>query len=221
MLLPLTSMVSPLSSRRIAASGGSTPTATLVANGVSSGATSSSYNTTGANLIVVSVSSQAGAQTLSDSKGNTWIPLTSQASTSQLQLYYCISPTVGTGHTFTVAGNTLVSIAVQAWNTSPVRVFDTSTGAANGGATSLHPGSITPPANYCLLVTGCVYYQVSGTVSIDSGFTISDQLNGASGLNYGNAMAYLFQASAAAVNPQWTTSSIFSGVNVSMASFKF
>ncbi len=65
--------------------------------------TSGAITTTGANLIVVNVGSYSvNPATFGDSKSNIWTALTLQSVTSgvQTRLYYCVNPTVGSGHTF-------------------------------------------------------------------------------------------------------------------------
>jgi hypothetical protein len=78
--------------------------------------------------------------------------------------------------------------------------------AAGGGPASapIQPGSLTAPGNGYLYVTG-VSISASGDVaSINSGFTIRTQVTGASGVNVGFALADTIQATAAALNPQWS-----------------
>src|SRR3954469_3579948 len=135
----------------------------------SSPITTSGIDTTGANLIVVYLSSDAGnTTTVSDSKSNTYTALTVHGTTNpnNCRLYYCAGATVGTGHTFTLStGSGFPSIFVQAFGGAGS--FD-----SQNGASGASPGSVTPPGDGCVIVTGTgSQFQPS---SIDSSFTISD-----------------------------------------------
>src|SRR4051794_19191066 len=92
----------------------------LVADASSNGSFTSAINTTGANLIVVSVSTQDSYATVSDSKGNNYTLLLSQVSNdgaNRLLFYYCLNPTVGSGHTFSNnASYGVHDIVVQAFS---------------------------------------------------------------------------------------------------------
>ena len=82
------------------------------------GGTSSAVDTTGANLLVLSAA-YFSTITVSDSKGNTWVPLTVRGSGPIHQLFFVASPVVGTGHTFTVTGTGIyVGVVVHAYNGS-------------------------------------------------------------------------------------------------------
>ena len=91
--------------------------------------------------------------TVSDSKGNTWTGLTSRVGAGAAQrLYYCLAPTVGTGHTFTVSGtSTAATIHVYAF--FGVSSYHSESGAT-GSASPLASGSLTPSANGALVFTG-------------------------------------------------------------------
>jgi hypothetical protein len=166
----------------------------------------SAIDTSGANLIVVVVSQFSGAAigTLSDSKSNTWTPLTAQTSTNAYtQTFYAASPTVGAGHTFTFTGSGIFgAIAVQAWSNANAVPFNVQNGAVVT-STSLATGSVTPGQNNSLLVAALSSAD-TGVYAIDSGFTISDQIADVGGVNLGIGMASLVQGSAAAVNATWS-----------------
>lgn len=183
----------------------------LVNHAKSAGAstfTTTGIDTTGANFIVLALSYlNTAAPSISDNKGNTYTALTAKddATSAKSRLYYCASPTVGTGHTVTVTGTSIfASVAVAAFSgvlgAAPLQVE-----AAGGSGTGLsrQPGSVTPAADGSLVVTGLAF-EVSQTVTIDSGFAITDQNNFAGGTDFGSALAYLIQGTAAAVNPTWT-----------------
>lgn len=185
----------------------------LVANaestGAAGGSTSASITTTGAKLIVLSVTyyhDSAANVVVSDSKSNTWTALTARSSSSAgLRLYYCINPTVGSGHTFTASGSaTYATIMAQAYSCDTTPVYQAETGASLGSVTSGQGGSITPSENNCLIVTGLNAWYASGSFSIDSGFTISDSAPEVGGASFGSAFAYKIQTTAGAENPTWS-----------------
>jgi hypothetical protein len=191
------------------------------------GPTTGAINTTGADLIVIAVSFDGGTtEVVSDSKSNTWTALTAKAdaAANKTRFYYCVSPTVGSGHTFTVArsggGNNAAAINVAAFSgvklASP---FDQQNGATeDSGAATLSTGSVTPSeANE--LVVASLGFDAARTIAVNGGFTISDQQNFSGGSNYGNALAYLIQTSIAAANPafSWTTNTTAAAV---IATFK-
>lgn len=173
------------------------------------GFTSGAFNTTGANLIVLGLcAADVAIGTISDSKGNTWAPLTKyvDAFTDRwFQFFYCEAPTVGSGHTFSVSGTgTHPSITMSAWSGGTTSSFDVESGAANGFATSVQPGSVTPSAANELIITG---FQTDDSVtpSVDSGFTITDApIQTGFGWS-GQTMAYLIETTATAKNPTWST----------------
>lgn len=169
--------------------------------------TSGTVDTTGCNLLVVNAAwfNPSAPVTLTDSKGNTWVPLTAAlANNSNSQLFYTINPTVGSGHTFTFSAS-FSSICVTGFSgvktSSP---FDVENGHGDAsGATTEAPGSITPSENNELVVSGLDTGLGGQPYTIDSGFTISCQDDGG-GVNFPGALAFIIQTSAGAVNPTWT-----------------
>lgn len=181
----------------------------IVASGAKAGAaggvTTDAADTTGADLIVLSVVSYAAvaAPTLSDSKGNTWTGLTARdIGISRNRLYYCVAPTVGAGHTFALAGSTVyASLGYVAASGAHATPFHSQAGATNTAA-SLQPGSVTPPEDGCLVVSGLTGGTGTG-YAIGSGFAANAVDYGA-GTNMGGGIARLIQGTAAAVNPTWS-----------------
>lgn len=169
--------------------------------GSASGGTTTAINTSGANLIVVSISSYTAYSTLTDSNGNTWTALNGYFNSSAfVKLYYCYAPTVGASHTFTAAGATnYPAICVSAFSGAATSPFDVQNGSATGS-----PGSITPSASNGLVITASVA-QAPGTPTIDSGMTITDVISYSSGISMGGAMAYIIQTAATAISPTWST----------------
>lgn len=191
------------------------------------GITTGAVDTTGADLLVAVASCYnaiSGQVVVTDSKGNTWIGLTTQLSGDgeDYRMWYSYNPVVGSGHTFTSdnGGAGYSSIAVAAFSgsqTSP-DPKDQQAGTGTSGVTSLQPGSITPSADGELVVTG-IGFNATNTMSINSSFNITDQINASSGLRQGVALAYKIQTTAAAVNPTWSWGSS-SGAGTSQTSFK-
>ncbi len=190
---------------------------TINPGGVDGGTSSPGVTTTGANLIVAVIclsSTTTGGPTFSDNKGNSWTLITTVTSATQnTVIYYCSSPIVGTGHTFTTGpgfpNHPFSSACIAAFsNVKPSSPLDKNSGAGSTPpALTVQPGSITPVTDGELLV--CVLGTApSGaeTVAIDSGFTKTDDVPFNPGNTFGTHMAYLVQSSAAAINPTWTMS---------------
>jgi len=174
--------------------------------GGTNGCTTSGANTTGATLIVASVTnfSASAPTTPTDSKGNTWTPLTDRVSGTTLhnRLFYTVPTSVGSGHTFTdtdtgdFPGMTVLAFS----GTAASSPFDVQNGGTTTSGTTLASGSITPSLNN------------------DSSFATPIGINeGTTGGNEGNYMSYLIQNPAAAVNPTWTCTAPRAA---SIASFK-
>lgn len=200
--------------------------ATSAASSDGNSVTSSSIDTTGADLLVVVVSDYSAASegTLSDSKSNTWTKRTiyNDGSIQRTVAYYAKNPTVGSGHTFTVNGTAhYPGIAVAAFSGADTSApYDTEAGSY-GSTSPFAAGSITPSQSDSLVISGAGYW-VSGVVdasSINGGFTLASHVaKGVAG--FGAGVAYLIQTSAAAANPSWTTSSAVSAWAATNLSFK-
>lgn len=182
------------------------------------GGTSTSIDTTGANFLVANlVIINGGSATLTDSYGNTWTALTSYGNSTQAQLYYVASPTVGTGHTFTITGSSqFPALAVASFSgvasSSPL---DVEIGNTASSATSCSTGSLTPTSNNELMITGI------GTVSshaptVNIG-TVTDSLGEAA--SWGVGLAYLVQTSATAENATWSQT-VTQDMQVNIAFFR-
>ena len=174
------------------------------------GFTTGSIDTTGAHLLVAFVASYDGATapTLSDSKGNTWTGRTAVSrSGAQRGRFHDVTttPTVGTGHTFTLTGSgVFASLLVLAFSESASPAFDgESAGSTFSAANSAQPGSLTPSVNDSVLITALALDGVS-TESINGGFTLTNEAENVPGACYGVTGAYLIQTTAAAANPTWT-----------------
>lgn len=191
------------------------------------GATTASANFTGVNLIVVSQVSYTGAPatTLSDSLGNTYLPLTKQTSTgiSATQLFYAVNPTVSSSMTFT-GQNSGCDIHVQGFSGVATSPFDQQNGNAvlTGGGTSQQPGSITPTVNNELLIVGEGGYSSAGIPSNgDVNYTTIDANgSGGAGVSFQGGLWYSIQTTAAASNPTISWTGTNGDSEVAIASFK-
>lgn len=186
------------------------------------GGTTGSIDTSGASFLVLSVGWYVGgtAPTISDSKSNTWTALTQQSwgGVSANRLYYCASPSVGSGHTFTASGSSSYSsMCVLAFSGSHATPYDQENGSGATSAT-IQPGSITPPEDNCLVVSGVCPSDSSGAIAINGGFTEYD-IPWVIGVNEGCGIGYLIQTTATAANPTWTMDAS-SFVTATSATFK-
>ena len=102
-------------------------------------ATTTGIDTTGANLIVVTVSFiyHGTPPSVSDSYGNSWTLVVESAGGGSLPgdaLFYCADPTVGTGHTF--ACSTVDSgyplITAQVFSGAAASPYDQQSGSYGG-----------------------------------------------------------------------------------------
>jgi hypothetical protein len=198
---------------------------TIATNGSASPITTSAIDTTGATLIVVAFDEVDGLAlaTVSDNKGNTWTPLTARDNGAGplTQLVYCIAPTVGSGHTFTITStSTFISghLAVQAWS-GGAGTFDVQNGGTPAFGTSAQPGSVTPSVNNSLIITSVSADNDSALpLTINSGFTVSDTSRTDGAYLFG--MAYFVQGTAAAINPTWSWAGTGSDIAAAIATFK-
>lgn len=190
--------------------------------------TTGAIDTTGSNLLIVVQSTWiVNPATVSDSKGNTWIPLTTfqdPGGGAQETIFYAVNPVVGAGHTFTATGigsifTSLVAAAFSGANT--VAPFDQQTGSVNNAYnnTNALPGSITPTQANELIICGFAY-GTANVMSINSSMIIIDQVNFSGGINFGIAAAFKVQTLAAAINPQWTLTAPPANGGIGIASFK-
>jgi hypothetical protein len=172
--------------------------------------TSAAINTTGANLIVFAASGTSGL-TVSGSKSNAWVTTASPQQTDGGAVgtifAYRINPTVGSGHTFTV-NSTFCSGNVQAWaTTSGTPSLGTNAPAPNAGGYQSSPAtspSITPGQSGALVLCSLGVHNTAGTPTVSGSFTSLDPQSATGPL--GSDMAYLVQASAAAITATWTLS---------------
>lgn len=160
--------------------------------------TTDAINTTGANLIVIGVSSVNGtALTIVDSKSNTWTPLTEYVSVVEavkVRLFYCYSPTVGTNHTFATGGTNFPNIHLFAFSNT-TGDFDAENGS--NGASPLATGTVTPATNGQVIISLLGANFTSSISAITAEFTNTDQASVSNG-SFFNSMAYYIQPTAGA-----------------------
>lgn len=177
-----------------------------------------------ADLLEVAVAvSNTVAVTITDSASNTWTGTTritaGGAGVPDVQIFYCANPVTSATHTFTattIAGNP--SIAVQAKSGASTVPLDQQAGAAGTG-TSHQPGSVTPTVNNeDIVAAGSLAATETLPATVDSGMIITDQVVETTNA-WGLVMAYLFQPTAAAINPTFTLSTTSTG-NTKIATFK-
>lgn len=193
--------------------------------------TTSGINTTGATLITITFSdySAQSRSTVSDTYTNTWTYLTSQPITGSARqtLAYCLNPTVGSGHTFTVqvggGTNCFPAVCVSAWSgVATSSAFDQTNGFESATtSTSAQPGSVTPTTTNQLVISGVSLgtgATTSGSIT-DPGFAVTDGVTVSAGNHFGVAMGYLIQTTISAQNPTWTWSGSAARA-CSIASFK-
>src|SRR5215204_4614006 len=166
---------------------------------------SSPIDTTGADLIVVGVACSPGSEPIiTDSKGNTWIQLTSYTGGVRSVIWYSRPTSVGSGHIFTATGpSTYASITIAAFSGSVALPFDAQNGATGTGAVASASSGITPSQNDSLVVANVATDTVTPS-SIGGGFTALAAIP--AGSYYNNRLAYLIQTTAALADPDWSLS---------------
>lgn len=178
-------------------------------NGTSTGCTTDAVDTTGKDIICVFASWFGnGSASISDSKGNTWSTngkvYDGGITLTNLQMWWCVSPTVGSGHTFTVMADYCSAGYVAAAGADTAAAFDQEVTAVNTSSTTHQPGSLTPGENDCLVVTAIGTYPENPS-GVDG--TYAEVLvNYSSGNGLGLGIGCEAQTTATATNPTWTLS---------------
>ncbi len=186
-------------------------------SGVNSG-TSAPIDTRTASLILIHYSWSTGVITPSDSKTNTQTALNTYTSNGSSQINYIVNPITDIAHTFSFVGiNVFAVVCVQAW--VGFSVFHTQNGNLILSATTLATNSATPLSTGSLLVSGFHVENSTAAYSIDSGFTISDQVAFSAGVNYGGAFAYKISTDGSAENPIWSCNGTGGRLANSLATF--
>lgn len=168
-------------------------------------ATTAAVDTTGSTLLVlVAVVDSATPPTVSDSKSNSWTAKTIRSTYAHLHTYYCASPTVGSGHTFTVSQSGNVALMVDGWSGTGASSYDGEVGDALIGsyfAASQGSAPITPSENNCVVITHIQGIKpTNATVSSQNGFTLLEYLISSGDNNHGIAGVYKVQTTAVEQN---------------------
>jgi hypothetical protein len=177
--------------------------------GANDGFTTATFDSTGANLLVVNVANTASTSlVVSDNKsGGNLNALTASVSDifNRISRLYWVIMTGGTGHTITVTGTDenigLTWAYFSGVHASPIGGTE---GAGTAGfGTSFAISSVTPSENDCLVVAGMMNDTAPGH-AINGGFTMHQALQGSAGVYLGSAIASLIQTTAAAAGPTWS-----------------
>jgi len=200
-----------------------------VSAGSATSFTTSAIDTTGATTIVVLVSVYNGALpvTITDNKGNgSATKLTAYGLSGQgaAQIAYWTSPTVGTGHTFSFSSSTGMYAAVCILPIKGATTFDagTDSGGTFTSANSCQASSaINPGSGNHIVIAGYLSNILpSGTMTINSSYTIDGHVNYAAAINYGTAVAHLVQSpNGSLTNPTWSETGSPLALACSLASF--
>lgn len=193
----------------------------------STGFTSISFNSTGANFIACSLASYQGQTTppVTDSNGNTYSFLTDHevSGDPRSTIVYTANPVVGAGHTITVTSVAISrypSIVCGAFSgVTTVSPFDQQNGSNGSAIITLSTGSITPTQNSELILAALALNANSTSVTIGGGMTIVDTQAGDPVTHYGSSLAWLAQTAATAINPAWSWTGSGTAAS-SIASFK-
>lgn len=181
------------------------------AGGNADGFTTGSFDTTGADLIVINLG-QGNSVTngvITDSKGNTWTPLNQPATGGKsTRLVYAWNATVGSGHTFTVSGtDNFPALSISWWSGSQTASdpFDQQTaGGTVPFSNTVQPGSVTPGTDNQVVITGLSGDANTAAPTINLGFTVIGTVLDNNAGHQNSALAYEIQTTATARNPTWT-----------------
>lgn len=195
------------------------------------GFTTSAIDTTGADLIVLSLTcshtaSAAFVASISDSKGNTWLNTggifqVDGSGNADSTIVYCINPTVGSGHTLTGGGGGILqSMCVAAYSGAAGGLDSVHSGGNSSGSFTVQPGSVTPSQNNSLIIVCGTAVQVGPSLSVNQSFTIRENQPLVAGQTYGSWIMDLIQGTAAAVNPTITSDMNSNGMGALTFVFK-
>jgi hypothetical protein len=188
------------------------------------GVATPSLNFTGVNLIVIGqiTYNVSPISSVSDSLGNTYLPLTKQVggTLESSQLFYAFAPTVSSSMTFS-PGNSSADIYVVGFSGATASPFDQQNGSTNANASSIAPGAITPGQNNELTVVMNGYYNGTGIPSNgDVNYTLVAAHAFAGGVSWGGGLWYSIQTTAASTNPTISWSVPSNDATAAIASFK-
>lgn len=195
--------------------------ASSAATDITNGASQNSSDGNGNYLLVVVLAEYSSSGTISDSLGNTWIPLTQYAGLGgyNIRIVYAVTTTkVGAGHTVSTSGSQYVSLIFMSFSgVDQASPLDAVSGLTGSGTNTAQPGSITPATANSLFVAGAGSTSVGTGLTIDSSFVMPPDYDVANAGGQEGAGAY-FLPSVGAQNPTWTRTGFF--VQTTMAVFK-
>lgn len=178
--------------------------------------TTTAISTTGATIIAIALADAVSVVPgdLTDSASNVYVFTPTKAvGSDQITIVLILNPTTSGTHTFTYTqASSFPSIAVACFS-GTLGGLQAWTAGSSSSTTTVQPGILTPRQDNALILSAYTNNVSTGspTFSIDSSFTKTDQIDGAT-TPTAVALAYLVQSAAAAVNPTWTTTA--SGNNI-------
>lgn len=151
--------------------------------------TTAAVDTTGADLIVVAITTNSGTPTLSDSKSNTYTLVSGYPHVNagdSLYLYYKENPTVGAGHTITITastGGSFVTIQAGAWSGNAASSSVDQATFATGSSSAPNSGNVTTTQAAELIIGAFTLATGSNITWADAGsnVVISQSGDGGSG----------------------------------------
>lgn len=177
------------------------------------GGTTTAINSTGATVLVASISlygpSRGLFSNISDSKSNTWTQRsTTTSGGTEAWIFVAENPTVGSGHTLTVAltsGQMYYTAVLAAFSgTTTTSTYDKQNSATTSTNTSVQPGSSGTPTVAGSLVVAA-YSMPDGSTGVSStpsGFSLAAQGAYVGGTAEGGGMWW--KESSSAENPTFT-----------------
>jgi len=169
--------------------------------------TTSAIDTTGANLIVLVITSIPNwTESLTDSEGNAWVQAITGLSrgAAGCGIWYCYNPATSASHTFTVdTTGSGPSIAAVALYGAPEIILDQIN--IGNSYNPVSPGSVTPTQNGEILITGFHTSGSAPSLAVGSSFTMLQQV--VFSLDHNPvAVGTLQQSTAAPEDPSWSWS---------------
>ena len=189
--------------------------------------TTPGMDTTGATVLIAAVASYdlSTVGTLSDTRSNTWTPLTARATSSdpRIQLWYVAAPLVGSAHTATYAQVTgtppYPALSVAAFRAvRPVAPLDGEVGRARRGRRRRSSPAPSRRRNPGSPGDGAGLWHHGDAVG-ESGIHLIAPVAYLAGVNYGLGLAWSAPATLAAVNPTWTLN-VTTTMAATLAAFK-
>jgi len=182
--------------------------------GNTDGCTTAAVDTTGVTGIICVDSVYTGGPGFgfTDSKGNSWTKLTTYTATAahdQMSLYYCGSPTVGTGHTFGDTGTGSyagVGCLLLKGSNSTLYVPSSDRGQTDAlfsGTGPIQPGAFSVPGLDIDIAVMNVSFGFPTTGSAP-GYTVAETQNSVT--SEGFVLAYQIPGTTTSLNPAWTPS---------------